>query len=44
MEQPGAVTIKGQPFTRVGPVLNAGGTAPDAELVANDFSLVQLSA
>ena len=37
------VTIKDKPFTLLGQLVKAGDPAPDAELVANDFSPVKLS-
>lgn len=37
------VTIKDKPFTLLGQPVKAGDPAPDAELVANDFSPVKLS-
>jgi len=42
-EQAGAVTFQGQPLTLLGPRLQAGHEAPDATLVANDLSTVQLA-
>jgi thiol peroxidase len=37
------VTIKDKPFTLLGNPVKAGDPAPEAELVANDFSPVKLS-
>ena len=38
-----AITIKGNPFTLIGNPVKAGDVAPDAELTANDWSVVKLS-
>jgi thiol peroxidase len=43
MENTRTVTFKGQPLTLVGKQLKVGDAAPDAELMANDFSPVKLS-
>jgi thiol peroxidase len=43
VEREGAVTMKGNPLTLIGPELKAGDLAPDAVLVANDLSEVRLS-
>ena len=42
-ERTGAVTLKGNPMTLVGPKISVGQPAPDVELVANDLSAVQLA-
>ncbi len=42
-ERPGIVTLKGNPFTLVGPELKAGDSAPDFTVTANDLSPVKLS-
>jgi thiol peroxidase len=42
-ERTGLVTMKGSPLTLVGNEVKVGQKAPDAELVANDLSVVQLS-
>jgi len=42
-ERTGAVTMKGNPLTLVGNEVKVGQEAPDAELVANDLSVVKLS-
>jgi len=42
-ERTGLVTMKGSPLTLVGNEVKVGQKAPDAELVANDFSVVKLS-
>ena len=41
-ERPGIVTLKGNPFTLVGPELKVGDLAPDFVVVANDLSPVRL--
>lgn len=41
-ERPGIVTLKGNPFTLVGPELKVGDLAPDVTVVANDLSPVSL--
>lgn len=41
-ERPGIVTLKGNPFTLVGPELKVGDMAPDVTVVANDLSPVSL--
>ena len=43
VEREGAVTMKGNPLTLIGPELKAGDLAPDAVLTANDLSEVKLS-
>lgn len=43
MERAGAVTIKGNPLTAMGDVLEVGAAAPDFTLVANDLSQVTLA-
>ena len=42
-ERPGVVTLKGNPFTLVGPELKVGDTAPDFAVTANDLSPVKLT-
>lgn len=42
-ERTGAVTLKGNPMTLVGPEISAGQPAPDVELVTNDLSAIQLA-
>ena len=42
-ERTGLVTMKGSPLTLVGKEAKVGQKAPDAELVANDLSVVKLS-
>lgn len=42
-ERPGIVTLKGNPFTLVGPEIKAGDSAPDFTVTANDLSPVKLS-
>lgn len=42
-ERTGVVTMKGNPLTLIGTEVKAGQKAPDAELVANDLSVVRLS-
>ncbi len=42
-ERPGAITLKGNPMTLVGPELKAGDAAPDCTLTGNDLSPVKLS-
>ncbi|HNS19280.1 MAG TPA: thiol peroxidase [Sedimentisphaerales bacterium] len=42
-ERSGLVTLKGNPITLVGSEVKVGKKAPDAELVANDLSVVKLS-
>lgn len=42
-ERTGLVTMKGGPLTLVGNEVKVGQKAPDAELVANDLSVVKLS-
>ena len=43
VERQGAITMKGNPLTLIGPELKAGDLAPDAVLTANDLSEVKLS-
>lgn len=43
MEQPNAVTMKGNPITLLGKQITVGQDAPDATLVANDLSEVKIS-
>ncbi len=42
-ERTGLVTFKGNPLTLIGKEVKVGQKAPDAELVANDLSVVKLS-
>jgi thiol peroxidase len=42
-ERKGIYSFKGTPLTLIGPALKAGDRAPDAKLVANDWSEVSLS-
>ena len=42
MERPGATTLKGNPFTLIGPELKAGDPAPDFSLVDNSLKTVTL--
>lgn len=42
-ERTGEITFQGNPLTLVGPELKVGDSAPDATLLANDLSPVQLS-
>jgi thiol peroxidase len=42
MERPGATTLKGNPFTLIGPELKAGDAAPDFTLVDNSLKTVTL--
>ncbi len=42
-ERAGLVTFKGNPLTLIGNEVKVGQKAPDAELVANDLSVVKLS-
>jgi thiol peroxidase len=42
MERPGATTLKGNPFTLIGPELKTGDTAPDFSLVDNGLKTVTL--
>jgi thiol peroxidase len=42
MERPAATTLKGNPFTLVGPELKAGDPAPDFSLVDNGLKAVTL--
>lgn len=43
MERPGATTLRGKPFTLVGPELKAGDAAPDFETVDNSLQPVTLT-
>ena len=43
IERPGIVTLKGNPFTLVGPELKVGDSAPDFVVTANDLSPVKFS-
>jgi thiol peroxidase len=43
MERPGATTLKGNPFTLVGPVLKAGDPAPDFNVVDTALQPVNLA-
>jgi thiol peroxidase len=43
MERTGATTLKGKPFTLVGPELKAGDAAPDFDVVDGTLSPVHLS-
>jgi len=43
MERPGATTLKGNPFTLIGPELKAGDQAPDFSLVDNTLKTVTLA-
>jgi len=42
-ERPGSVTLKGKPFTLVGPELKVGDKAPDFVTVGKDLKPVQLA-
>src|ERR1044071_5976072 len=42
MERPGATTLRGNPFTLIGPELRAGDKAPDFDLVDNGLKPVTL--
>jgi thiol peroxidase len=42
MERPGATTLKGNPFTLIGPELRPGDAAPDFNLVDNGLKAVTL--
>ena len=42
-EHSGAITMKGNPLTLVGPKLSAGDAAPDVEVLDNDLNPVKLS-
>lgn len=42
-ERANAVTLKGKPFTLVGPQLRPGDRAPEFQVVANDLSAVTLA-
>ena len=43
MERPGATTLRGNPFTLVGPELKAGDAAPNFETVDNGLQAVDLA-
>jgi len=43
VERKGAITMKGNPLTLIGPEIKPGDQAPDVVLVANDLSEVKLS-
>jgi thioredoxin-dependent peroxiredoxin len=43
MERPGATTLRGNPFTLIGPELKAGDPAPDFTLVDNSLKAVTLA-
>jgi thiol peroxidase len=43
MERPGAVTLRGQPLTLIGPELKAGDKAPDFDVVDTTLSPVNLA-
>jgi len=43
VERKGAVTLRGNPLTAVGPELKAGDKAPDFRLIANDMKPVTLA-
>src|SRR5437763_17056000 len=43
MERPGATTLKGNPFTLIGPELKPGEKAPDFKLVDNGLKDVTLA-
>jgi len=42
-EQPGAVSLQGQPLTLLGQAINVGDRAPDVTILDNDLKPVQLS-
>ena len=42
MERPGAITLRGNPFTLIGPELKPGDSAPDFSLVDNALKPVTL--
>ncbi len=42
MERPGATTLKGNPFTLIGPELKVGDQAPDFSMVDNTMKTVTL--
>lgn len=42
MERPGATTLKGNPFTLIGPELKAGDAAPDFHVMDNSLKPVTL--
>jgi thiol peroxidase len=43
MERPGATTLRGNPFTLVGPELKAGDAAPDFEVTGDGLKAVKLA-
>jgi len=43
MERPGATTLKGNPFTLIGPELKVGDKAPDFDVVDNTLQPVNLA-
>lgn len=43
MERPGATTLRGNPFTAIGPELKAGDKAPDFQTVDDSLKPVDLS-
>lgn len=43
MERPGAVTLRGQPLTLIGPELKPGDQAPDFDVVDTSLSSVNLA-
>jgi thiol peroxidase len=43
MERSGATTLKGKPFTLVGPELQAGDSAPDFDVVDGTLSAIHLA-
>ena len=43
MERPGAVTLKGNPLTLIGPALQVGDKAPDFALPDQNGKVVKLS-
>jgi thiol peroxidase len=42
-EHSGAITMKGNPLTLIGPKLSVGDSAPDIEVLDNDLNTVKLS-
>ncbi len=44
VERTGEITFKGNPLTLIGPAIKVGDSAPDATLLSNDLSPVELSA
>jgi thiol peroxidase len=43
MERPGATTLRGNPFTLLGPELKVGDTAPDFDAIDNGLKAVTLA-